>query len=310
MTEVANERPKPANGAAPAEPQLKPLEPDLATRKAELKGIAEAERQKHSARQRERAEFAQAQERAGRAEKAAADAAARVAALESEFADPVAFLRKRGVTARELGERIVREGSTEEQLEKAIAGAKAAEEKSDALRRELEQREARSRLEAQQLQARKALLDSVLEAAPRMPLLSQMSQERVISEYMRTYQDAASHPDTREMLRSGQFSDLELLEATEARLLADYEERSEHVPLDILERHLTKRKTPATVVSEQPAAGPNKSAASNGRPGKTLSSALNQGSSSSWKPENWDKLSDKKQNAILIERLKSGQPID
>ena len=113
--------------AVAAVPASAKPEPDLATRKAELAKIAEGERRKLAARQQERMAMAQLEQRAMAAEQRLQLAEARANSIEEELRqDALGFVTKRGVSARDIGDRIVREGSTDEKLAAARSAAEEA----------------------------------------------------------------------------------------------------------------------------------------------------------------------------------------
>lgn len=305
------------NGTTPAadpkifvekEEKAKPAEPALVDRRAELTRIAEGERAKQAARNQERAERAQLQERAARAEAERAQLQERLAAFERDLADPIALLEKRGITPRDLGERILKRGTPEEQIAQAIAKAKEADDKLEALRSELAQRDARAQQEMTVMSAKRALLATFDGVKDKMPILSKMGTERVVSEYLAVYHSARQNG-----VRDGDYTDAEYLEAAETKLRQELEERleSDAIDLEVLEKHLTRRKGSASVKVETASVRQDDKNASSSRTAKTLTTAIASGSSgSSWKPDNWDKLSDKAQNKILTERIEKGLPLD
>jgi hypothetical protein len=248
--------------------------------------------------------------RAQQAEARAQEAMNRLATLEQELGDPLSLLQKRGITARQIGERIVKEGTPDAQLAEAIETARKAAEETQRLRQEIAQRAEQDRAESARLGAIRQLNGVFDEHKAKLPILTQLGSERMIAEYMHTYQSVTTHPDT----RMYSYTDAELLEATEARLRADAEARLEALDDETLEKALTKRKGGASVngTAAQAAAGAGQGSngAQSGRTGKTLTAALSSSSSGSWKPDNWAKLSDKKQNELIVARLEAGLPLD
>jgi hypothetical protein len=305
----------PSSGAAiPGADSAAPSpEPTLADRKAALSTRTREVVAQRRAREQESARIANLEARTHAAEQARQAAEARIQEWEKELADPLAFLERRGVKATDIGERIIKSGTPDEKIAQAMEAAKKAEAANRQLRQELEQRDQRVAAERQYLTAKRQLEDAIDAAKTTLPILSKLPGERRIAEYMHTFQLAQESPESRGIA----FTDAELLEATEARLRAGAEEQLEWLDDALVETHLTKRKGAAIVDGKatdasqaSPAAGKTADAAQSSRAGKTLTTALASSSSGGWKPDNWDKLPDKKQNELLIERIRKNLPID
>jgi hypothetical protein len=211
---------------------------------------------------------------------------------------------------QQIGERILKKGSPDEKIAQAIAAAKAAEERAAALERDYQQRQQQAAQQAAILSAKKQLSDLFDQNKEALPILSKLAggnYERLEREYMAAFRSIQSHPEAR-----GQtFTDLEILQAIEAAKAAEIEEALEAFELEKLEGHLTKRRGSASVTTAaKNASGPQSKESATGKTSRTLGPSASAKAGSGWKPDNWDKLSDREQNRLLIERLKSGQPLD
>ena len=259
------------------------------------------------AQDRVRREAARGQELAqlrARAEAAEA-AAARAAALEAEAADPLTFLEKRGTSTQSIIERALKHGTPAAQMEAMAKQIEESKAETARVNKEMQERYAREQHTAAMAQAKQRLLAAFDEMKGEAKYIAKLPEAKLLDEYMRTWNMVQQHPEARQY----NYSDADILKATNERLGIEMEAWLEQADDEQLEKTLTKRKSSAQVKAE---AG---TPAASGRPGekpanvdkspKTLTSSMSQSSSGSWKPDNWDKLSDKQQNKLLIERLRA-----
>lgn len=291
----------PAEGAPPAETPV--IEP-----KVKLAEVARRERHRLAQRNADREAAQKAQARAEAAEARAQAAQQQTQAVmaklqEIEGLDPLDYLEKRGVQARTLAERIVKKGTPEEAVAQAVAKAQAAEELAQRAIREAGEREQRAtQLQAQQA-ARNALQATFDSVKAETPILAKLCQTpgQLEALYMEAWNRLQAHP----VARLQTYTDAEVLKAVEQAKRAELEDQLDALELEALEKVLTKRKNGASLKpAQQVAGGPHEGETA--KAGKTLAGGLTSAPSSSWKPANWKKLSEKEQNAILIQRYRQG----
>jgi hypothetical protein len=295
--------PAAANGAvAPAADA--PVDKSLADKRAELAEIAKRQKARMGERNGDRQARLAAEQQAQQARMEAQQIRAQWEALQAELADPLTFLDKRGIKADQIGQRILDQGTPNEGVTRALEAARRAEEKAEAIIREGREREQRAQAQATQAQAIQRVHTAFDALKDECPLLGGLDGNGRVREYMVTYQRALADPETRDY--ADQYTDAELLQATEARIRFDLESKLEHYDLDALEKLLTKRKGAGTLNGSKDAASAPQSTTGAKANGKTLTSAVSAGSASSWKPENFGKLSSKEQNRILVDAYKRG----
>lgn len=303
MTQPADIIPPAAPAAEPPAgetPAAKP--PTLDERRAKLRAVANGERVKLTGRREERSRVAQLEADIARRDTELATtrgereaAARRIAEIEEEAKDPLAFLHKRGVKADEIGKRIIEAGSPEAvnaelrtKLEKIEADAKRdREEYADRIKKAEGQRAYET--------ARRALLDDFDGAKSRLTTLAKFTPERLEREFIETYKTIDAHPETRGQAHT--YSNTEILEAMHARRLLDLEESLDAIDSGELEKHLTRRK-PKVKTEETASPASATQGTDSARPAKTLTNSM-ASSTSDDLPADFDKLSDKEQNRLL-----------
>jgi hypothetical protein len=296
-------KPAAANGAAATAAET-PVDKTLADKRAELAEIARRQKARMGERNGDRQARLAAEQQARDALQHARQLQAQWEALQAELADPLTFLHKKGITAEQIGQRIVDQGTPNEGVTKALNAARRAEEKAEAIIREGREREQRAQAQATQAQAIQRVHTAFDALKDECPLLGCQDGNGRVHEYMVTYQRALADPETRDY--ADQYTDAELLQATEARIRFDLESKLEHYDLDALEKLLTKRKGAGTLNGSKDAASAPQSNPGAKANGKTLNASITAGSASSWKPENFGKLSSKEQNRILVDAYKRG----
>lgn len=303
------------NGAAPPEP-IPAVDP-VATKKAKDRAdVAEFARRESARLGRDRArdaEIAQLRTQAAGTQALQQQLAQLQDSLKKLEEDPLEYLERKGVTARHLGERILKRGTPEAQNEELEARIKEANDKAARIEAELKKRDQDAKNAEAMAGAKKAIYDAHDVSKDKTPLLTKKvgrDRDRLVSEYMATWWEVKAKDPS---VNLDACTDEEILLATEARLRIKAEEELDDADDDELEKRLTARRARANSKEE-----PEKVSGATGRQdSETASSratplmqATVGGSSGGWKPDNWDKLSDKQQNAILTERLKKRLPFD
>jgi len=315
---LAKEPRVPANGAPPVVATETPAPDAAAAKKAkDRQDVTEYARREQARIARERARDAETAQL--RAQVAASEETKRALAqlqqqLSALEADPLDYLEKRGVTARQLGERILKKSSPEAQNEEIERRIKEANDNADRIRQELERRDTEARNAHLLAQARKQMYDAHDASKDKTPLLAKKvgrDRERLVAEYMATYSELLKDPE----LVAANYTDEEILLATEERLRLKAEEELDDADDDALEKRLTARKARVASTAESAeasadATGRQGTETASSRKAAPLVQATSSGSSGGWRPENWDKLSDKEQNKILAERMRKKLPFD
>lgn len=306
---------KPADGAAaPAtEPAPKPAEAP----KAPPKPQPTAERL-HDLAVRKQQEIAARRARAGEATElrqklAAQDVEiARLRRVDEEFGqfrnlaqtDRVAAAKRLGLSAKEIGEAIIEDGSPQGQIRALQSQLETQRQVTEKALAELRAANQQSAQQTAYERERGALLSAYREMAPQLEALSDVADgdtDAVEREVLGTFLLVQHHKDPRVRASAGSYTYKELLEATNARLE------------DLAERRLTakqKRASSGSSAASDGQGGKAKSPSKSTKQSKTLSNAMAGDGASSWKPANWDKLTDAQQNRILADRLNAGLPLD
>lgn len=296
--------------AAPAaSTEKKP--PTLAERREKLRAAAETVKGDRKARQRDAEALANLQRqidaertRAAEAARRAEDAERRSKELDAELADPLSFLHKRGIAAKDIADRVLKDGTPEAANEEIKRKLAALEESTKKDREEYERRVQEAEKRAQFEAARRELFGTFDRRKGDLPLLAKLcdSPAALEREYMSAWRAIQSDPDA----RRHQYSDEEILESIEAAKRAEFEAAIDTIPVDELEKHLTRRKPNAKKQEAEasPAGAPQ--GTESAKPSKTLTNGTH-GTGKVVLPENWDKMSDKAQNAFLIDAMQRGQ---
>jgi hypothetical protein len=304
-----------ANGATPgAEGGSTPgagsaAEPTLKDRSAELRQVARQEQAKLRARETERAERVALEARA----KAAEEKAARLDALEERLGkDPMGILSERGVKARDIAERIVKEGTPDAKLEELNAKIAAWEAKQEADRTAAQRRA--DELQRQEIvsQARKQLHSTFTEMKDKLPILSRLctTEARIEREYMAAWTAIQSDPEA----AAATWTDAEIFEAMEQAKAADREAYLEGSDADVLETVLTKKRASVTT-DGKPSTGSTRQATESA--GSSSAKTLTNGQAASRTSAEDDELArkpgetlaqwDKRQDAVFAKRLREGR---
>jgi hypothetical protein len=302
--------PPPASGS----PSLAPgadsaAEPTLKDRSAELRQVARQEQAKLKARETERAERVALEARV----KAAEERAAKLDALEERLGkDPMGILAERGVRARDIAERVVKEGTPDAKLEELSAKYQKLVEEREREKQELEAKVTAEQQRAQYESARKRLHETFDSMKEKLPLLARLctTEARTEREYMAAWNAIQSDPEARGL----NWKDEEIFEAMEQAKAGDRDAYLEGSDADVLESVLTKKRTYATV-SEKASPG----GARQGSESASSSSArtLTNGQAASKVSADDDELAhrkgesleawSKRQDKILAERLRQSR---
>jgi hypothetical protein len=300
-----------ANGATPGAAGGSPpgadsaAEPTLKDRSAELRNVARQEQAKLRARESERAERVALEARV----KAAEERAAKLDALEERLSkDAMGVLSERGVKARDIAERIVKEGTQDAKLDELSAKYQALVAEREKEREELKAKVAEEERRRAYDGARKQLHTTFTEMKEKLPLLSRLctTEARVEREYMAAWQAIQADPEG----RATQWTDAEIFTAMESAKALDREAFLEGSDADVLETVLTKKRASATVdgkVSTGSVRQGSENASSSGA--KTLTNS--QAAARVTADEGFDirqgetlAQADKRQNAMLTDRLR------
>lgn len=302
----------PPNGAPPAATSAPDAE--KAKKEAERKELSAAAQREDARVRRQRLEAQQRADSDAKLQRELAEyraKAARADEIEKEIADPLAFLEKRGITSREVGERIIKRGTPDAKIAELEERIRKAEEEKARDTKAAEERAKKAEGERALARAHRELLDAVATVKAETPILSKLSEQRIVEEFLATFRLAQADPETAPYAAT--YTNHELLKATEARLKADREASIEDLDDELLEAALTKRKARASSVAESgqqtDATGRQGTEAASSR-SKPLTHAVAQTTGGSWKPDNWASLPDREQNRILADRLRKGLPCD
>lgn len=307
---MSNTAPDPIQTNGAATPEAKPgapaAEPTLAERREKLAGIAAKEQAKLQARQREQQELAQARAERDAERQARAHLEARARQLEAELGrDPLELLESRGITAKQIADRILKKGTPEAAVEEALQKVKAREDQLAAELQQLRERDQRAQHAAMQAQARRQLSDTFEGVKAECPILAKVASTpaRLEAEYLSAYQRIVAT-----LGPNHGYSDAEILKGLEEAKRADLEEALEAYEVEKLEAALTKRRGSASVTetSSTASGGPVPSAAKVKSVSQTLTASALSSKAGSWKPANFEKLPEREQNRLLVEAMQKG----
>ena len=227
--------PAPAAGADSA------AEPTLKERSAELRQIAKQEEAKLRNREKERAERVALEARVRDAEAKAA----KLAELEERLGkDPLGILNERGVKARDIAERVVKEGTPDAKLEELSAKYQRLVEEREAERKAMEAKVAEEQRRAQYEAARKQLHTTFEGMKEKLPILSRLctTPARIEREYMSAWNAIQSDPEASQYT----YTDAEIFQAMEDQKALDRDAFLDGSDADVLEKVLTSKRASAT----------------------------------------------------------------
>jgi hypothetical protein len=293
---------------APKPPPESAAEPTLKQRSEELRQAARQEQAKLRAREAEKAELVEARRQA----KEGTEAAKKLAALEERLSkDALGLLNERGVKARDIGERIMREGTPDAKLEELNAKIRLLEETRDKEHKQAEEKAQRLERERMVESARKELHKRFEDLKPSLPILSALckTEARFEREYMAAYQTIASEIGVE---AASQLKDDDIIKAMEEAKAGDREAYIESFDAESIEKVLTKKRSSATVDEKASAGSVRQGSENASSPAKTLTNA--QAASRTTAEGEFDIRkgesladADKRQNALLVERLRAGR---
>jgi hypothetical protein len=253
-----------------------------------LRAAAQAEQAKMARREQERAERVALEQRVTAAEAKAAG----LAALEERLGkDALSVLAERGVTAKQIAERVVADGTPDAALKALQAKLVKLEEEREKDRQETQRRVAEAERGRAVDQARAALARSFDDAKAEIPVLHKLIKDpaKLEREYIAAYNTIRGAIGA----KVDSLSDKDILLAMERVKRAELEEAREA---------LTPGKADASLDGKSTVASAGQASSSARSGSVTLNGSHN---TTFTLPENFSKLSDKEQNKVLAEQYRA-----
>ena len=171
--------------------------------------------------------------------------AARLDALEKELdSDALGVISKRGIKARDIAERIVKEGTPDARIEALERELRERDDRDAKRQKELEDQLTARQQREQYDAARKQLHATFSEMKEKLPILSRLctTESRIEREYMAAWQTIQSDPEASKQ----RWTDAEIFEAMEQAKVADRDAFLEGSDADVLEKVLTNKRASVT----------------------------------------------------------------